>query len=78
MSRLSGRLGREFPTAEDSLAHFVTHCRKGIPRALSGRESGYPQLDHVPYGRQWYAYFMRRLAERPANLLFLLRNLFRA
>ena len=33
---------------------------------------------YVPYGRQWYSYFMRRLAERPANLLFLLRNLFRA
>lgn len=32
---------------------------------------------YVPYGRQWYAYFMRRLAERPANLLFLLRNFFR-
>jgi len=30
---------------------------------------------YVPYGRQWYPYFMRRLAERPANLLFLLRNL---
>jgi len=33
---------------------------------------------YVPYGRHWYPYFMRRLAERPANLLFLLRNLFRA
>jgi len=33
---------------------------------------------YVPYGRQWYPYFMRRLAERPANLFFLLRNLFRA
>jgi proline dehydrogenase len=33
---------------------------------------------YVPYGRQWYSYFMRRLAERPANLLFLVRNLFRA
>lgn len=33
---------------------------------------------YVPYGRQWYAYFMRRLAERPANLIFLLRNFFRA
>jgi proline dehydrogenase len=33
---------------------------------------------YVPFGREWYAYFMRRLAERPANLLFLLRNLFRA
>jgi proline dehydrogenase len=33
---------------------------------------------YVPYGRHWYPYFMRRLAERPANVLFLLRNLFRA
>jgi proline dehydrogenase len=33
---------------------------------------------YVPFGRHWYAYFMRRLAERPANLFFLLRNLFRA
>jgi len=33
---------------------------------------------YVPYGHQWYSYFMRRLAERPANMLFLLRNLFRA
>jgi proline dehydrogenase len=31
----------------------------------------------VPYGSQWYPYFMRRLAERPANLFFLLRNLAR-
>ena len=29
----------------------------------------------VPYGEDWYGYFMRRLAERPANLLFLLRHL---
>lgn len=33
---------------------------------------------YVPFGPEWYAYFMRRLAERPANLLFVLRNLFRA
>jgi len=31
----------------------------------------------VPYGEDWYGYFMRRLAERPANLAFLLRNLAR-
>ncbi|CAM3887089.1 proline dehydrogenase family protein [Smaragdicoccus niigatensis] len=30
---------------------------------------------YVPYGKQWYAYFMRRLAERPANLTFFLRAL---
>ena len=32
----------------------------------------------VPYGRDWYGYFMRRLAERPANLAFFLRQLLRA
>jgi len=31
----------------------------------------------VPYWEDWYGYFMRRLAERPANLAFLLRNLAR-
>jgi proline dehydrogenase len=31
----------------------------------------------VPFGEDWYGYFMRRLAERPANLIFLLRNLLR-
>ena len=33
---------------------------------------------YVAYGKEWYAYFMRRLAERPANVIFLLRNLLRA
>jgi len=32
---------------------------------------------YVPYGSQWYPYFMRRLAERPANLTFVLSNAFR-
>ncbi len=31
---------------------------------------------YVPYGADWYGYFMRRLAERPANVGFLLRSLF--
>jgi proline dehydrogenase len=32
---------------------------------------------YVPFGKAWYPYYMRRLAERPANLLFMLRNLAR-
>jgi proline dehydrogenase len=36
---------------------------------------GYDVLVATPYGPDWYRYLMRRLAERPANLLFLLRNL---
>jgi proline dehydrogenase len=38
---------------------------------------GYNVLVATPYGRDWYRYLMRRLAERPANLMFFLRNLVR-
>ena len=38
---------------------------------------GYRLRLYVPFGRAWYPYFMRRLAERPANVLFLVRNVFR-
>ncbi len=36
---------------------------------------GYRMRVYVPYGTEWYPYFMRRMAERPANLLFVLRAL---
>jgi proline dehydrogenase len=39
------------------------------------RAAGAPLRVLVPFGEDWYGYFMRRLAERPANLLFLLRHL---
>jgi proline dehydrogenase len=38
---------------------------------------GYRMRVYIPYGSDWFPYFMRRLAERPANVLFLVRNLFR-
>jgi len=38
---------------------------------------GFDVLVATPYGPEWYRYLMRRLAERPANVLFLLRNLLR-
>jgi proline dehydrogenase len=37
--------------------------------------AGYPVRVYVPFGEQWYPYFMRRLAERPANVAFFLRAL---
>jgi proline dehydrogenase len=51
----------------------------GIRRDLQRRivDLGYRLRLYVPYGTEWYPYFMRRLAERPANVLFLVRNLFR-
>ena len=48
--------------------------RRDLQRALVNE--GYNVRVYVPFGTRWYAYFMRRLAERPANLLFLARNLF--
>jgi proline dehydrogenase len=36
---------------------------------------GYRVRVYIPYGTEWFPYFMRRLAERPANLMFFLRNL---
>lgn len=39
---------------------------------------GYRLRVYVPYGSDWFPYFMRRLAERPANLKFFVTNLFRA
>jgi proline dehydrogenase len=49
--------------------------RRDLQRMLVGQ--GYRLRLYVPYGDAWYPYFMRRLAERPANVLFLARNLFR-
>ena len=61
------------------LSHFEFQMLYGVRRDLQlalARE-GYNMRVYVPYGRAWYSYFMRRLAERPANLFFILRNLFR-
>lgn len=51
----------------------------GIRRDLQRRlvAEGYRLRLYVPFGKAWYPYYMRRLAERPANVLFMLRNLFR-
>lgn len=51
----------------------------GIRRDLQKRltRDGFHLRLYVPYGDAWYPYFMRRLAERPANVLFIARNLLR-
>ncbi len=51
----------------------------GIRRDIQQRlvANGYRLRLYVPFGKAWYPYFMRRLAERPANVLFLVRNLLR-
>jgi proline dehydrogenase len=47
--------------------------RRDLQRALVA--DGYNVRVYVPFGEEWYPYFMRRLAERPANVLFLAKNL---
>ncbi len=49
--------------------------RRDLQRQLIAE--GYRLRLYVPFGRAWYPYYMRRLAERPANVFFILRNLVR-
>ena len=47
--------------------------RRDLQRQLA--RDGYNMRIYVPYGKHWYPYFMRRLAERPANVWFVLKNM---
>jgi proline dehydrogenase len=49
--------------------------RRDLQRSLV--HEGYRVRVYVPFGTEWYPYFMRRLAERPANVIFMARNFFR-
>ena len=49
--------------------------RRDLQRQLA--RDGYNMRIYVPYGKHWYPYFMRRLAERPANVWFVVKNLFK-
>jgi len=49
--------------------------RRDLQRQLA--RDGYNLRVYVPYGKHWYPYFMRRLAERPANIWFVLKNMFK-
>jgi proline dehydrogenase len=66
--------GRSIPAGSFEF-QMLYGIRRDIQRRLVGK--GYRMRLYVPYGKAWYAYFMRRLAERPANVVFLLRNLVR-
>ena len=68
--------------AEHGIApsHFEFQMLYGIKRDLQRKlvQEGYKVRVYVPFGSDWYPYFMRRLAERPANVVFLARNFFRS
>lgn len=64
----SGRLGNSAPAFEFQMLY-------GVRRDLQERlvREGFRMRVYLPYGTQWYAYLMRRMAERPANLWFVVR-----
>lgn len=67
-------------TAEKNIPRdrFEFQMLYGIRPDLQERlvKEGYRVRIYVPYGRDWYGYFMRRLAERPANVAFVLKGVF--
>jgi proline dehydrogenase len=67
---------REHGIATD---HFEFQMLYGVRRDLQRDlvREGYRVRVYVPFGSEWYPYFMRRLAERPANMLFIAKNLLR-
>ncbi|WP_017976069.1 proline dehydrogenase family protein [Actinopolyspora halophila] len=69
-SELAGRAGRAKESYEFQMLYGI---RPGEQQRMA--ENGDRLRVYVPYGQEWYGYFMRRLAERPANIGFFLRSL---
>ena len=67
---------RERGIASDQFEFQMLYgVRRDLQKSLVA--DGYRVRVYIPFGTEWYPYFMRRLAERPANLLFIARNFFR-
>jgi proline dehydrogenase len=70
----------EFARAEQILpAAFEFQMLYGVRRDLQQKlvKDGWRCRVYIPFGTEWYPYLMRRLAERPANAIFILKNLLR-
>ncbi len=65
-------IGLQKSALEFQMLHGI---RSDLQKSLI--DQGYPVRLYVPYGTEWYPYYMRRLAERPANLWFFISNYFR-
>jgi proline dehydrogenase len=72
---------RDFATRHRIAAsRFEFQMLYGVRRDLQRKlvADGYNVRVYIPFGREWYPYFMRRLAERPANVIFIAKNLLRS
>ncbi len=76
MIDVAKRLMQQNPRRDASVEFQMLY---GVRRNLQAQlvHEGYRMRVYVPYGTEWYAYFMRRMAERPANLFFVLKTLTR-
>jgi len=71
---------KQFAKAENiPPAAYEFQMLHGVRRDLQQKlvREGYGVRVYIPFGTEWYPYFMRRLAERPANVFFIARNMFR-
>lgn len=72
MKRFAGEQGISKESFEFQMLYGV---RRDLQRELVAE--GFGMRVYVPFGTEWYPYFMRRLAERPANVLFIAKQMFR-
>jgi proline dehydrogenase len=74
MIELARTIAREHGITPD---RFEFQMLYGVRRDLQNMlvKAGYRVRVYIPFGREWFPYFMRRLGERPANVLFVLRGI---
>jgi len=74
-----GRMRRFVAETKLDKSKFEFQMLYGVRRDLQRKlaKEGYGVRVYIPFGPEWYPYFMRRLAERPANVLFLAKNFFK-
>jgi len=77
--KIIGRMRRFVEETKLDKAKFEFQMLYGVRRDLQRKlaKDGYGVRVYIPFGPEWYPYFMRRLAERPANVLFLAKNFFK-
>ncbi len=78
--RMLGATIRHAAAKQISKDDFEFQMLYGVRTDLQRRlvKDGYRVRIYIPFGNDWFPYFMRRLAERPANVGFLIRNFFRS
>ena len=74
MIGLARRIAREHAVAPE---RFEFQMLYGIRRDLQAAlvKDGYRLRVYIPFGKEWFPYFMRRLGERPANIAFVVRGI---